>query len=388
MTCWRRTFNKWARISRYSFIPRRTKNTRWREPSTERKQGSGYTGFVINADAGVSLEDDLLRRDLTINAIAKGEQGELIDPYGGQADLQARLLRHVSPAFVEDPLRVLRVARFAARYAYLGFTVAEETMALMAEISSGDELLSIAPERLWTETQTAMSEQTPSVYFQVLRQCGALRKVFPEVDALFGVPQRKDYHPEIDTGLHTMMVVDAAAALTADVAVRFAALTHDLGKANTPEDVLPSHIGHEKRGLPLIRQLCERLRVPNQVRELSLLVGEFHTHAHRALELKPTTLLQLLERLDVFRRPERITQFAQACMADSQGRTGFEEKPYPQADYLLAAASACQGISAQGLIEQGLQGKEIGAGLRRLRLQEVTQLKAQHAHLLEPFKKD
>lgn len=342
---------------------------------TERKQGHGYTGFEINADPSVSLEEDLLRRDLTVNAIAMDGDGRFIDPYNGREDLQKKVLRHVSAAFVEDPLRVLRVARFAARYAHLGFSVAEETMALMKEISQSGELSHLVAERVWTETCKALSEQTPSVFFTVLRQCGALEAVFPEIDRLFGVPQRKEFHPEVDTGIHTMLVVDRAAVLSDDLVVRFAALLHDLGKAETPEELLPRHHGHEKRGLKPIRNLCNRLRVPNNFRDMAIHVAQFHGNSLVALELKPNTLLEMFEAMDLFRRKERLEQFVLASQADYQGRPGYEQQAYPQADYMRAAFRACSDVDTKSLAQSGLTGAEIGIAIHRARAQAIAKVK-------------
>ncbi|MDH5300600.1 MAG: multifunctional CCA addition/repair protein [Gammaproteobacteria bacterium] len=351
----------------------------------ERKIGPGYTGFAVDATPQVSLEEDLRRRDLTINAMAEDEAGNITDPYGGMQDLNARILRHVSEAFVEDPLRVLRVARFAARYATLGFCVAEQTMDLMRQISAGGELATIAPERIWVETQKTLQEETPSVYFEVLRQCGALQQLFPELAALWGVPQRKDYHPEVDTGIHTMLVVDAAAKISSDVGVRLAALLHDLGKAKTPAEILPSHHGHEVAGVPLIRKLCDRVRVPTQMKELAMLVGEYHTHAHRALELKPVTAWKLLEKLDVMRRPERVEQFLMACLADCRGRPGYENEQYLQADYLRELANACRSVSTTEFLTQGLTGKAVGAALLQRRLERIAEIKHDFTPNNKPF---
>jgi len=341
----------------------------------ERKSGPGYRGFTTQFAPTVTLEEDLKRRDLTINAMAEDEHGALIDPYGGQADLAARVLRHVSAAFVEDPVRILRVARFAARYAPLGFTVADETLALMREITASGEARTLVPERVWQETERALGEAHPEVYFQTLRDCGALAVVFPEVDALFGVPQPPRWHPEIDTGVHIMLSLRYAADHGASPLVRFAVLTHDLGKAQTPKERWPSHHGHEEFSVPLIEDLCDRLKVPNAHRELAILAARHHTLVHRALELKPTTVLTLLENCDAFRRGGRFAELLSACEADARGRTGFENAPYPQADYLrqvLAAAGAVQLSAAE---RAGLPGAAIGAELRRRRLAMVTAAK-------------
>lgn len=342
---------------------------------TERKSGHGYHGFQVHASPDVTLEEDLLRRDLTINAIARAADGSLIDPYGGQADLEARVLRHVSPAFREDPLRVLRVARFAARLAPLGFTIAAETLALMRELSASGELDHLVAERVWKETERALADARPRRYIEVLRECGALAVLFPEVDALFGVPQRADYHPEIDTGLHTLMVLDQAARLSAAVAVRFAALTHDLGKADTPVDVLPSHHGHEASSVRHIETMARRLRVPNDIRDLAVHVAREHGNVHRAFELRPDTVLKVLTRLDAFRRPERVDDILLACEADARGRTGFEDRAYPQADYLRAAHAAALAVSARDLAAEGVSGKDIGDAMARRRTTAIEAVK-------------
>ena len=342
----------------------------------ERKVAPGYRGFTTQFSPDVTLEEDLRRRDLTINAMAEEEDGTLIDPYGGQKDLAAHLLRHVSDAFVEDPVRVLRVARFAARYAHLGFRVAEETLQLMRRMSAGDELRALVPERVWQETERALMESRPDVFFQTLRECGALAAVFPEVDALFGVPQPPRWHPEIDTGVHVLLALRYAAEHAAPGIVRFAVLTHDLGKAQTPRESWPSHRNHEEYGVPLIEDLCDRLKVPNGHRELAVLTARQHTLVHRALELKPATVLTLLENADALRRPERFAQLLSACEADARGRTGREHEPYPQADYLRAALAAAAAVSLTAAERAGLPGPAIGEELRRRRLVALTQLKA------------
>jgi len=342
----------------------------------ERKVGPGYRGFTTQFAPTVTLEEDLRRRDLTINAMAEDEHGALVDPYGGQADLVARRLRHVSAAFVEDPVRILRVARFAARLAPLGFRVADETLALMRRISEAGEARTLVPERVWQETERALAEAQPQVFFEVLRACGALAVIFPEIDALFGVPQPPRWHPEIDTGVHVMLGLKYAADQGASGAVRFAVLTHDLGKAQTPRADWPSHHGHEEFGVPLINELCDRLKVPNTHRELAILAARYHTHVHRALELRPTTLLTLLENCDAFRRPERFAELLLACEADARGRTGRESSPYPQAAYLGQALAAAAGVALSESERRGLEGVEIGAELRRRRLAAVSAVKA------------
>ncbi|HET6655525.1 MAG TPA: multifunctional CCA addition/repair protein [Gammaproteobacteria bacterium] len=342
---------------------------------TERKSGRGYYGFEVDASTGVTLEDDLRRRDLTINAMAQTPDGELIDPYGGQRDLDARVLRHVSPAFEEDPLRVLRVARFAARFATLGFSIAPETLALMRRMADSGELATLVPERVWKETSRALMDETPRVYFQTLRECGALAAVFPEVDALFGVPQPPKHHPEVDTGVHVLMVIDQAARLSSDLAVRFGALVHDLGKADTPADVLPSHHGHEARGVKHVEALCRRLRTPRALRDLGVIVSRWHLHCHRADQLKPDTVLKVFEGTDAFRRPERFEQFLLVCEADARGRAGLENRDYPQPDYLRGALKAAQAVDARQLAEEGLAGAALGQRLRELRREAIAGFK-------------
>lgn len=332
---------------------------------SERKSGRGYRGFVFHAGPEVTLEQDLARRDLTVNAMALSADGRLIDPFQGRLDLEARCLRHVSDAFIEDPVRVLRLARFATRFA--DFRIADKTLALCQHMVAEGELEHLVPERVWQETRRALMHPGPSQFFDVLRETGALAVVFPELDALFGVPQTARYHPEIDTGRHTLMVLDQAARLDASLAVRFACLVHDLGKALTPRQEWPAHRGHEKRGLKPIRELCQRLAVPNECRDLALLVGEFHLHAHRALELKPKTVLKLFQRLDGFRRPERIDDFLLACQADLRGRQGRENDAYPQADYLREAYAAAADVGAAEFVKQGLEGQAIARAMDRER---------------------
>ncbi len=338
---------------------------------TERKTGPGYKGFVVHADAAVTLEEDLIRRDLTINAIAEAPDGTLIDPYGGQEDLRAGLLRHVSPAFVEDPVRILRVARFAARFAKWGFHVAHDTNALMKQMVENGEVDALVPERVWAELARALAEEQPARFFEVLQHCGALTRLMPELAALFGVPQPAHYHPEIDTGVHVLMVVQAAAQLTPDTAVRFAALLHDLGKGATPPDEWPRHIGHEGRSVELVEQLCARLKVPNEFRELAVLVARYHTHSHRARELRPETMLEMFEVLGAFRRTQRFEQFLLACMADARGRTGHEQDDYPQAGLLRRAQAAAARVAVQPFIDQGLAGPAIAAALRAARINAI-----------------
>lgn len=338
---------------------------------TERKSGRGYGGFTFYASPEVTLEEDLIRRDLTINAMAEDDQLNLTDPYHGQRDLEARILRHVSPAFAEDPLRVLRVARFAARYAGLGFTVADETMDLMRQLSESGELQALTAERSWKEISRALMEDHPQVFIQVLRDCGALKELMPEVDALFGVPQPETHHPEIDTGLHTLSVLEQSALHKQPLTVRWACLLHDLGKGLTPEEEWPRHIAHEHTGLKLIKAVNERFKVPKDCQELALLAGQYHTHGHRALELKASTLLELLQSFDIYRRPQRFEEFIAACEMDARGRKGLEQRSYPQADYLRGAAKAARAVAVQPLLEKGFKGPELGEALKRERLKAL-----------------
>ncbi len=342
---------------------------------TERKQGHGYRGFEVDCDTTVTLEEDLMRRDLTVNAIARSADGKFIDPYNGRADIAAKVLRHVSAAFIEDPLRVLRTARFAARYAHLGFTIAPETIALMGKIVKSGELKHLSVERVWVEMERAMGERDPDVFFAVLRDCGALAALLPELEALFGVPQNAEHHPEIDTGVHTMMVLQQAAALTSSTTVRFAALLHDLGKGTTPKNEWPRHIAHEVRGLRLVTAVCKRLAVPNQHRDLALLACEYHTHCHRALELRAKTLMKLFTATDALRRPERFEEFLLTCEADSRGRLGLEQRDYPQTAYLRKALSTIQGVSAGQFAKQGLKGKAVGEALHAERVKQLGVLR-------------
>lgn len=347
---------------------------------TERKSAPGHTGFLFHAAPEVTLEEDLRRRDLTINAIAEAPSGELIDPYGGRRDLERRLLRHVSDAFVEDPLRVLRVARFAAQLQPLGFRVAPETLALMRRISASGELEHLSPERIWNETRRGLAAAAPRAYVEVLRDCGALRVLLPEVDVLFGIPQRADYHPEIDTGIHVLMALDRAAELTTDPSVRFAVLVHDLGKGVTPAEVLPRHSGHEQAGVPLVDALCDRLRVPAADRRLARLVTRWHLLLHKLRELRPETLLRLLRDLDIYRRPELLAPFLLACEADARGRGGdFGQRPYPNAAWLTGLAERVRALSAAPLVAAGLEGAALAAALDAKRHQAVVAY--QHATL-------
>ncbi len=340
---------------------------------TERKSGRGYHGFTFHTAPDVTLEDDLKRRDLTINAIAEDEHGKLVDPFGGVRDLEKRVLRHVSPAFAEDPLRVLRVARFAARYAPLGFTIAPETLALMGEIVEAGEIDELVAERVWQETQRALGEASPGTYVRVLRACGALAVLLPEVDALYGVPQRAEYHPEVDTGVHIELVLEMAAQLApGDALVGYCALVHDLGKGVTPPEELPKHIAHEQNGVPLVRAVNERYKVPYEYGALGVLVCKHHLVAHQALELKPSTIVRLFERLDAFRRPARVPAFLTACEADKRGRTGLTERPYPQRPYLEGCFAAARAITATPFVEAGLEGPAIGEAVTRARIVAVA----------------
>jgi len=342
---------------------------------TERKSGHGYQGFTFHADEDISLEEDLVRRDLTINAMAEDEDGSLIDPYGGQRDLSDKLLRHVSDAFTEDPLRVLRVARFAARYHHLGFTIAPETLALMASITASGELGYLVAERVWKETERALGERSPDIYIQTLRDCGALKALFPEVDCLFGVAQRADFHPEIDTGIHILMALQQSAKLSDNSVIRFAVLVHDLGKGITPEHILPSHSGHEARGVILVDSLCDRLKVPNHFRQLALAVTEYHLMCHKALALEPELILELLKGIGALKSRDKLEDFILCCEADARGRTGFEDRDYPSADYLHAALSKANDISIADLVKSGIEGAEIGRQLSLRRIACIAELK-------------
>ena len=341
----------------------------------ERKVGSGYRGFSVEFGPKVTLEEDLARRDLTINAIAQAPDGTLLDPHGGKRDLEARVLRHVSPAFIEDPVRVLRVARFAARFAPLGFHVAPATLELMRAMVDRREIDSLVPERVWQETEKALREPRASEFFRVLRACGALQPIYPEIEALFGVPQPARWHPEIDTGLHTLMVLDQAALLSSEALVRFAALVHDLGKGTTPREEWPSHPGHEERSVSLIQTMAARLRLPAEYRDLSVIVARYHGNVHRAFELRPKTILEFMERADAFRRPGRFAQVLLACEADSRGRTGLENEPYPQRKYLHAARDAAAAIkpSAQDIAAHA--GAKIAENLHRRRVKAIAELR-------------
>ncbi|MBQ0720509.1 MAG: multifunctional CCA addition/repair protein [Gammaproteobacteria bacterium] len=345
---------------------------------TERKNGHGYQGFVFHTDVTVTLEQDLSRRDLTINAIAETPDGELVDPYGGQRDIANKQLRHVSEAFTEDPLRVLRVARFAARFRHLGFTIADETLQLMKAIAASGELQYLTPERVWRETLKALSEGSPRTYIEVLRECGALPILFPELEQLFGVPQRADFHPEVDTGIHLLMALDQATQLSDRPEVRFAVMMHDLGKGITPADILPRHIGHEEAGVPLVEAFCERLRVPNRFRRLAIIVTRYHLRCHKIKGLRPGTVLKVLKGLDIFRRPELLPCFLLACEADARGRTGFEDSAYPAAPWLQDLAEQVKTITSAEFIAAGLSGAAIGEAMDSKRLECIANYKRKH----------
>ncbi len=340
---------------------------------TERKNGKGYTGFVTWSAPDVTLEQDLQRRDLTINAIARDEKGELFDPYHGQRDIAQRQLRHVSAAFNEDPLRVLRVARFAARFAHLSFRIADETQALMREMVESGELAHLTAERVWKETEKALTSRNPQVYFQVLRDCGALKILFPELDNLFGIPAPAKWHPEIDTGVHTLMTLAIATALSDSLDVRFATLFHDVGKALTPPDKWPSHHGHGPAGVPLVEALCQRLRVPNAVRDLALIVTEFHDVVHTIERQSAESLVALFDRIDAWRKPQRVEQMALTSEADARGRAGLESMAYPQGDYLRRAFASALAVSTKAVVEAGFKGIEVREELTRRRIAAVAE---------------
>ena len=343
---------------------------------SERKTGPGYRGFEIDADPSTTIEQDLMRRDLTINAIAEDEDGNLVDPFGGQQDIAERRLRHVSEAFVEDPVRVLRVARFAARFHDLGFTLAPETRDLIEQMGASGELESLVPERVWSELSRGLDEAAPEQFFLTLRECRVLDHLFPEIDALFGVPQTARYHPEIDTGIHLMMALKKSAELDFDNETRFAVLMHDLGKATTSADILPSHHGHEKRGVALVRDFCKRWRVPKAHTELALITTEYHTLVHRAFDLKPSTLLDLLTRTDCLRKPGRFRKMLDACLADLHGRKGFENAPYPQAGFLERLCKKLRAMDIGAIQERGKEGEALGEAIRQARLKLIEREKA------------
>lgn len=340
---------------------------------TERKTAPGYHGFSIHAAPDVTLEEDLCRRDLTINAMARAEDGTLVDPWGGGRDLERCLLRHVSPAFREDPVRILRLARFAARFAPLGFTIAAETMALCREMVEAGEVDALVPERVWQELSRALMEPAPEVFVETLRDCNALARLLPEVDRLFGVPQRRDYHPEVDTGIHVLMALGQSARLEADLATRFAVLVHDLGKALTPELALPGHPGHEERGVPPVEAVCDRLRVPNDCRDLARLVTRHHLACHRLAEMRASRVVALLEALDAFRKPQRVERFALACECDARGRAGLQDRDYPQRGRLLRARDAAAAVTARPFVARGLRGPAIAAAMHQARVEAVRE---------------
>ncbi len=338
---------------------------------TERKTAPGYKGFIVHASPDVTLEQDLIRRDLTINAMAMNAQGEIFDPYRGQQDLQKRILRHVSPAFSEDPVRILRIARFAARYAHLGFTVAKETRDLMTQMVENGETQHLVAERVWSELHKALIEKTPSAFFQVLKKCGALAVIFPEINALFGIPQVKKYHPEVDTGLHGLLSLEQACRLSNKAEVRLAALLHDLGKAKTDPDQWPSHHGHEQRGLSVLNQFGQRLRLPKSFLSLASQVMRYHTHCHRIFELRASTITDMLNNLGAFKSDNTLQDFILACEADSKGRTGMENHPYPQAEFLTTLAQAAQQVDCSAVLTGHLKGAEIGEAIRQLRIKAI-----------------
>jgi len=342
---------------------------------TERKTAKGYKGFQVYAAPEVTLEEDLARRDLTINAIAKDDHGQLIDPFNGVADLKAKTLRHVSDAFIEDPVRILRAARFAARFSE--FTIAPETMQLMRRMVEDGEVDALVSERVWQELSKGLMEHKPSRMFEVLRECGALKKILPEVDRLWGVPQPPQHHPEVDTGVHVMMVIDYAASKNYSLPVRFAGLTHDLGKGTTPKDILPRHIGHEERSVNLLKNVCQRLRVPNDCKELAHIVAKFHGKVGHSEEMRPETLLRLLQDTDAIRQPERFKEFLRACESDSRGRTGFENKPFPHADKLLKVLKVAMEVDAGAIASQYIEPEKIKAAVLEARLEAVKRFCAE-----------
>ena len=345
---------------------------------TERKSGHGYKGFEFYTSQEVTLEQDLIRRDLTINAMAQDNSGNIIDPYGGQKDLEKKILRHVSDAFTEDPLRVLRIARFAARYHHLGFTIADETMDLLKSIVAKGEMEFLVSERVWKETSRALKEQSPQIFIEVLKQCGALAEILPEIDALFGVPQRADYHPEVDTGVHTLMALEQSVKISNCGAVRYSVLVHDVGKALTPDAVLPSHTGHESTGLPVVKAMCERLGVPNHYSQLAMAVTEYHLHSHKARELKPATILKLFQNIGALRDKNRLQDFLFCCEADARGRAGFEDITYLPKKYLMDALEAVQQADISDLVAKGLEGAEIGKQLKQRQIAQLTAFKSEY----------
>ena len=344
---------------------------------TERKTAAGYKGFEVHTSPDVTLEDDLIRRDLTINAIAKDERGQYIDPYNGLADIKNKILRHVSGAFSEDPVRILRIARFMARYKHLGFSIADETIDLMKEMVSAGEVDALVPERVWQEMQKALSEKTPTAFITTLRDCGALKRILPELDCLFGIPQPIEHHPEIDTGIHTLMVLEQACLLSKAGDVRFAALMHDLGKGTTPESEWPGHIAHEARGADIVKKVCQRLRIPNEYCDLAERTARFHLHYHRALELKAATVVKTLEQLDAYRKPDRFEKFLLASEADARGRTGYENKNFPQGEYFRQALSVTKDIDIDKLRSLGFDNMALANKIKETRIKAVAALKAE-----------
>jgi len=342
---------------------------------TERKTARGYHGFSFNTAPDVTLEQDLERRDLTINAMAMDADGQVVDPFGGQQDLKDKVLRHVSDAFAEDPVRVLRVARFMSRLAHLGFTVHPDTLALMQQLVQQGEVAELVAERVWQEIKNSLNQETPSAFFLTLRDCGALKVLLPELDALFGIPQTKKWHPEVDTGIHAMLAIDQAKNLENDVA--YAVMVHDLGKGITPADILPSHYGHEMAGVPLVKAVSKRLKVPNHYKKLALLVCQWHLHAHTIMELNPKTIEKLFSRLNAYRQPKLLEKFVQACEADATGRWGDEFQTYPQADQIRHLFKAARNIDKQPLFEQGYEGEELGRQIRQLRIAAIQSSKQQ-----------
>ncbi len=345
---------------------------------TERKTGKGYYEFAVNFDPNVTLEEDLIRRDLTINAIAKSLDGTIIDPFNGRQDITNKILRHISPAFIEDPVRILRVARFAARFKNLGFSVAPETMKLMQEMVANNEVDALVPERVWQEMQLALATDAPEEFFLILRKCGALARIFPELDKLWGVPQKPEYHPEIDTGVHIMMALQQSVKITKSTLVRFAVLCHDLGKGITPEADLPSHRGHEERGVKLVQGWCNRYKVPNDYRDLAVKVARYHLHAHRVFEMRAETIVKLFQSLDAFRKPTILEDYIMSCFADATGREGLQNKPYPNADFLKEAYKAACDVDVAMLQSQGLSGAKLGTAINEVRVQQVAKFTKQY----------
>lgn len=343
---------------------------------TERKTAAGYKGFAVHASPDVSLEQDLIRRDLSINAIAKDKEGNYIDPFNGIDDINNKILRHVSGAFAEDPVRILRVARFMARYAHLGFTIANETMRLMENMVASGEVDALVPERVWQEMQKALSEKTPTYFIETLRACGALKRIMPELDCLWGVPQPVEHHPEIDTGIHTLMVLEQACKLSNNAKVRFAALVHDLGKGTTPKSEWPRHINHEARGAKIVLNMCKRMRIPNEYRDLAERTARFHLHFHRALELKPATVVKTLVQIDAFRKPERFENFLLASEADARGRPGYEDKIFQQGDYFRRALEAARNINIEALRKLGFENQALANKINDSRVSAVKALQS------------